>query len=192
MMDMREVWKDIPSFEGIYQASTDGRIKRVSNGPSTYAGRILKPTTHYNGYMEVSLCADGKQYKSLRIHTLVLITFSKPKPDGYQCRHLDGNKQNNRLTNLVWGTSKENANDRRNHGGYKGTRGSKNITAKLTENQVKEIRKLLGSTLKNKHNKGLTLKQIAQQYGVSIPTISAIKIGRTWKNMEKKNGESIK
>lgn len=180
---MREVWKDIPGFETIYQASTYGRIKRIANGPSTCCGRILKPSVHHSGYLEVSLCMDGKQYKSLRIHTLVLITFSGPRPDEYQCRHLDGNKQNNHLTNLIWGTPKENANDRRNHGRYKGISGSKNVTAKLTEDQIKEIKRLIGNTRKNKHNKNMTLKQIAKRYKVSISTISDIKNRKIWKDI---------
>lgn len=190
MISIMEVWKDIPNFEDIYQVSTHGRIKRITNGPSTYSGRLLKPTIHHSGYMEVSLCKNGKQYKSLRIHMLVLITFVGKRPNKQECRHLNGNRHNNMLSNLTWGTHKENMQDRINHGRCIVPRGSSHNLAKLTETQVVEIKKLLGSTLKNKHNKGLTLKEIAQQYGVSIPTISYIKTGKTWKHVERKNGKS--
>ncbi|MEE9574062.1 MAG: NUMOD4 domain-containing protein [Candidatus Neomarinimicrobiota bacterium] len=189
---MKEVWKDIPNFEGVYQASTHGRIKRVANGPSTHNNRLLKPTRHHSGYMEVSLCKDGKQYKSLRIHMLILITFVGERPNKQECRHLDGNRQNNMLSNLTWGTHKENMQDRIKHGKYIAPKGSLNNLAKLTETQVLEIKKLLGSTLKNKHNQGLKLKEIAKRYKVSISAISYIKIRKTWKHMEKQDGKSIK
>lgn len=78
---MREIWKDIPNFEYVYQISTKGRVRRVMNGPSTFCGFILKPTKHHSGYLEVSLCKDGKQHKSLRIHTLVLTTFTGQKKE---------------------------------------------------------------------------------------------------------------
>lgn len=182
---MEEVWKDIPNFKGIYQISTHGRIKRIANGPSTYNGRLLKPTTHHSGYMEVSLCKNSKQHKSLRIHMLVLITFVGKRPNGQECRHLDGNRQNNMLSNLTWGTHQENMKDRANHGRFIPKKGSLNNKAKLTESQVVKIKNLLGSTLKHKHNKSLTLKEIAKLYGVSISVISCIKTGKTWKHVEK-------
>lgn len=187
---MIEVWKDIPGFELVYQASTYGRIKRIASGPSTCRGRILKPTIHHSGYLDVSLCKNSKQYKSLRIHSLILLTFSGPRPPRYQCRHLDGNKHNNYLSNLEWGTQAENAKDRIRHGRYTGVCGSKNTKSKLTEKQVKRIKKLICDTPKHKHNKSTTLKQIAQEYGVAISTLSSIKNGKTWKHVEITNVQS--
>ena len=180
----KERWADIPWLEGSYQASTFGRIRRATSGPSTKPGRLVKQSKHHSGYMEVSLCVNGIQYKSVRVHKLVLTTFVGAKPQGYQCRHLDGNKQNNHLSNLVWGTPKENARDRHLHRQYNGVRGSQNAKAKLTESQVIEIKKFVGNTGKHKHNKHMTLKQIAQLYCVSVATISAIKNGDTWKHVE--------
>lgn len=183
----KEQWKDIPGFESFYQASTHGRIMRIVKGPSTKQGRILKQQKHHSGYMQVCLCVNGRQYKSLRIHKLVLTTFVGPKLYNYQCRHLDGNKQNNHLPNLKWGTPKENANDRHKHGRYIGICGSKNNSSKLIEKQIIEIKLLTDETSKNKHNKKILLREIALKYGVSISTISCIKNNKTWKHMEEQN-----
>lgn len=114
---MNEIWRDIPNFEGCYQASTEGRIKslsRITIGENRYTIRehILKGNISVAGYVIVHLSKDGT-HKYKKVHKLVALTFpeicGKPFP-GAEVMHLDDCKTNNKATNLRWGTRKENAN----------------------------------------------------------------------------------
>lgn len=89
------------------------------------------------GYRSICLCRDGK-VRRVSVHTLVLTTFVGPCPDGMQCRHLDGNTENNHINNLAWGTIAENHNDKILHG--TSGKGEKNSSAKLKAADVLEIR----------------------------------------------------
>lgn len=109
---MKEVWKNIPEYEGYYQASNMGRIRSIDRVvldrgfPRKFKGRILIPDVlSKQGYLRVRLCVNGK-VKSLLVHRLVLAAF-------YGWKELEGNHKNfitndNRLINLEYVTSKEN------------------------------------------------------------------------------------
>jgi hypothetical protein len=100
---------------------------------------ILKKKITYDGRHEVSISPNvNKIRKSHLVHKLILWTFRGFAPEGMECRHLDGNPQNNKLTNLVWGTKLENSADRRRHGQWEGGEGNGN--AKLTKQNVYHIR----------------------------------------------------
>jgi hypothetical protein len=75
--------------------------------------RVQKCPTY--GYLTVTLSEKGTT-ATIKLHRLVLEAFIGPRPQGMVCRHLDGNKLNNRLSNLLWGTPAENAADRVLHG----------------------------------------------------------------------------
>ena len=97
---MEEVWRDIPGWEGLYQASTLGRIRSLKY----YGGsRIhLKATKlSKNGYVMVTLCRNGEEYTKTVNH-LVALTFI-PNPNDYpEVNHKDECKTNNAVTNLEW------------------------------------------------------------------------------------------
>lgn len=97
---MNEVWKDIIGYEGLYQISNLGQVKRD--------GRILKQNLDGRGYLGLALSKNGKA-KTNRIHKLVAWHFVGGFNEGLQVNHIDGNKQNNKSTNLEWVTHKENA-----------------------------------------------------------------------------------
>jgi len=171
-----ELWKDIENYKGFYQVSDYGQIKRIENTSGTYIGRILKPQIYHNKYLYVTLCKNT-QKKKLLIHRLVLEAFVGFCPSGLECRHLDGNRQNNKLNNLKWGTRSENQYDSIKHGTrfQPDNHGSKQWLAKLTDNKVKEIKHLLMS--------GVSQIQIAKQFHVCPTTISRIATGKTWKHI---------
>lgn len=107
-----EIWKDIPNYEGIYQASNLGRIRSLPRQTNNQFGkkeRILKPKLTHNGYYQVALFknSNGKFYL---VHRLVWIAFNGQIPEGYEINHLDERPVNNALSNLSLVTHKENLN----------------------------------------------------------------------------------
>lgn len=111
-----EQWQVIPSNES-YEVSSLGRVRSLFN---TWGNRheipVMKlPTSTPAGYRLVSLSRDCKT-RTRFVHHLVLEAFDSRKiPDG-QSRHLDGNRANNRLSNLKWGSAAENTTDRMQNG----------------------------------------------------------------------------
>lgn len=122
-----EIWKDIPGWEGLYQASSLGRIKSLERRVWNHKGyklkgeQVLKPcknTYRKTPYFYVRL-SDAKRglQKSLAVHVLVCKTFHGPKPESIDgdsninCMHLNGNSLDNRACNLRWGTHAENMNE---------------------------------------------------------------------------------
>lgn len=100
---MEEVWKDVPGYEGLYQASNIGRIKSI-----TYrTEHILKPATHRCGYLWVIL-TNGKIRKTLYVHRLVCLAFIGNPENKETVNHKDGVRNNNHVSNLEWATMAEN------------------------------------------------------------------------------------
>lgn len=105
---MKEIWKDIPSYEGYYQASTLGRIKSLkywSNVQKKYYDRelILKTTKDKGGYPYLTLSKNGVK-KTVRVHKLIALTFV-PNPNNYRhINHINKNKECNLPSNLEWCT----------------------------------------------------------------------------------------
>jgi hypothetical protein len=106
----------------------------------------------------------GRWYK---VHRFVLECFVGPCPAGMMCRHIDGDRTNNRLSNLAWGTAAENKADAIAHG--TSVNGERTGTAKLTESQVLAIRQ-----------DGRPHHALAAEYGVGKSTIGRIKIRESW------------
>ena len=104
-MNDKEIWKDIKGYEGLYQISTNGDIKRVWKSKET----ICKPSLDSNGYKQITLTKNKKR-KSYKIHKLVAITFINNKNNYKEINHKDENKLNNNVNNLEWCTRKYNCN----------------------------------------------------------------------------------
>ena len=96
-----EEWKDIPGFNGKYQASNLGRIRstRFYGNPRI---KILKPQYNKGGYQKVMLVDDNSKHCQMLIHRLVAMTFI-PNPYGLPCiNHKDEVRDNNIVDNLEW------------------------------------------------------------------------------------------
>ena len=170
---MTENWKSVVGYEGIYECSDQGRVRsltrRVRNSRGTTSkvnGCYLRGQTLRGGYLGVNLCRDGTQ-KTYVIHILMMALFVGPRPPGLVIRHIDGNCQNNKLENLVYGTYKENSADRYIHGTM--LFGEKMPLAKLTEKDVEFIRA-----------SSEPQRKLARLFGVSQTAIGKAKRGENW------------
>lgn len=122
---MKEIWKDIKGYEGIYQVSSEGRVRsldRVEDRGRNIKGKILKPSINPYGYCVVGLFKNGTQKKNM-VHRLVAEAFI-PNPDNKpEIDHINTIKIDNTVflnedgsvnydkTNLRWVTKKENMNN---------------------------------------------------------------------------------
>lgn len=163
-----EVWKDIPGYEGEYQASTYGRIKSVERkvvSKNWYTGepfyrtvpeRILKPGRYCkSGHVSVIL-RRGTSGKP--VHQLIMKTFIGEVPDGMEVLHINGIPTDNRLSNLRYGTRRENILDVYHQG---------KSWRKLSTDDVEAIRFGLYC--------GIRGSELAVMYDISQATISSIK-----------------
>lgn len=106
---MKEIWKDIPNYEGEYQVSNLGRVKsfRASSKYGSQKEYILNPTSKENGYCNVTLYGKYGRHKYL-VHRLVAEAFI-PNPNNLpQVNHKDENPLNNAASNLEWCTAEYN------------------------------------------------------------------------------------
>ena len=106
---MQEVWKAIPSYEGRYEVSDQGRVRSFCRD---LQGHILKPGRMSSGHLSVALGRNNSQC----VHKLVLLTFIGAAPVRHECLHINGIPSDNRLCNLRWGTRSENILDAVRHG----------------------------------------------------------------------------
>lgn len=116
-MTTEEIWKPVVGYEGLYEVSDHGRVRSldrvihfVDGRTQTHRGRELVGGIASNGYRMIQLRKE-KCGKSYTVHNLVLTAFEGPRPEGYVGCHYDGNKLNNRLDNLRWGTVSDNMYD---------------------------------------------------------------------------------
>lgn len=164
MPTIKEVWLDIPGYEGVYEASNLGFVRRVKTG------RVLKSSAEPGSYRHVTLSVENRQ-RTVKVSIAVLSAFCGPAPfPGADAAHNDGDSTNDRLTNLRWATKVENQADIDRHGTR--CRGEAVYGAKLTARRVRTIRARISSGLRN--------PPIAKEFGVSISTIHLIRHRKIW------------
>jgi hypothetical protein len=177
-----ERWLPVPGFEGLYEVSDLGRVRSLDRvvpqanrwggvSHSLRKGRILKPGRHAGGHLFVCLCNETGHHQ-IFIHRLVLMAFDRLRPDGMECRHLDGDPTNNRFDNLAWGTRLENMADRTALGEHNPPRGVRNSRAILDEEKVRLIRQ--------EYAFGERKSDIARSLGVHRNVVGKVLSGRTW------------
>ena len=166
-----ERWKEIPGYEGYYEASTLGHIRSVRDERNTYNGKILRPRLKPNGYLQYGLTRDGKT-RTFKSSRLIAKTFLPNPENKLTVNHKNGIKNDDRLENLEWATISENTQHAVDTGLLKPKMGEDVRGAKITNEQALQISHLL--------DKGVDYRIIAQAFGVHKMCIQDIKHGRTW------------
>lgn len=164
-----EEWKDT-EYSG-YQVSSAGRVRTKDrmivgkDGRSElHRGRVLKQQRLKNGYCEVSVSIDGKR-RHRTVHSLVAETFLGRRDGRQDVMHLNGDRSDNRVENLSFGTRAENLHSTYDYGG-------KQATGKLSLSDVDEIRGLL--------RKGEGVADIARLFKVCVSTIYHVRDGKSF------------
>jgi len=172
-----EMWKDVVGYEGVYQVSSFGRVKRVKAASGTHIDKVLTPFRQTCGYLVVHLCHKRKRATCL-VHRLVALAFLPPS-DKSQINHKNGDKTNNRLDNLEWATPKENIQHAYAVLGRKPSqpKGEENRNAKLTVQQVRQVRTLYATD-------NYSHRALADMYGVSSHTIGRILRCEAWQHVD--------
>lgn len=116
MIQPIEIWKPVSGYEGLYEVSNTGFVRRASASRRAPSGRMVKSRPNAGGYLRVCLYRAGAQ-KDHFVHHLVLEAFVGSRPEGMEgCHSPDRNPANNDATNLRWDTKSENQYDRVRHG----------------------------------------------------------------------------
>lgn len=159
-----EIWLPVPNHES-YQVSNYGRVKSFKG-----KAKILKPSCLPTGYLFVGLHKGGKQTKLL-IHRLVALTFI-PNPDSKpEVNHIDGHPLNCHVSNLEWCTRSENLSHAISTGLIR--QGEDHHSAKFTNEQIVYMRDNPDS---------LSTSQLGRLFDVQPTVISAIQLGKTYRN----------
>ncbi len=178
--EVEEDWRSIVGFEGVYEVSISGRVRRVLQSSGTQAGRVVRPQYRDpQGYPCVVLYRSQKA-RCCFLHHLVAEAFIGPRPLGKEINHKDGNKRNPNVMNLEYVSPSQN----RKHAVDTGllyvpperrARGEKIGVSKLDLGKIKAILK--------DHAEGVYVVTLARRYGVSRQTIWKITSRRTWKEV---------
>jgi len=166
---MSEIWKDIEGYGGLYKVSNWGRVKSLKKYAKTNE-RILVKCVDSEGYYRVTLWKRGEGKQDFaKIHKLETNAFLGKCPKGMEVCHYNGNKKDNRLSNLRYDTRAGNKKDDVRLGTYKGTNAG---NCKLKECEVKMMRYL--------HKKGIKQTLIAKMFKIDGGYLNKIVHYKFW------------
>lgn len=169
-----EEWKDIPGmFSGFYQASNNGKIRSLdrivrqrNNREQCKKGKVLSPAISRLGYCVCALSKNNK-LNSYPVHRLIAFAWLGFPPIGkYEINHIDGNKQNNNISNLEWSNRTDNLNHAIKMGLMRYNYGENNCNSKFSN--IERI------TIMEERLNGGTLVNLGIKHKVAPSTIARI------------------
>ena len=178
---MQEMWKDVLGYEELFQVSNIGRFY------SKRSNKVLKLNLRKDGYLQLSTSIGGRMgvKKCFKIHILVAELFlDKPTQEQLNwaekshygvvfVNHIDGDKTNNKSTNLEWATGKENTQHYLNELDGKIKLSTRRQTqAKMSDSSVRYARE--------KYKEGISQRAIAKILGVSRDSVGRAIRGYKW------------
>lgn len=189
-----EKWRSVVGYEGLYSVSNLGRVRRdapsARPGSTCKVGRVMRVSPSHRRrrdgsikyeYLGLSLNNSAGK-KRIFVHQLVAAAFIGLRPQGSEVNHIDGNKWNNRLTNLEYLTKTEHGKHRITSG--QALRGEQSPVSKLTDDKVRQIRALYrpcktGTRSANEPPR-MGIYQLADRFGVDATLISLILKRKIW------------
>lgn len=170
---MNENWKAIPGWEGLYEASNLGQIKRIAPARGTNAGTVLSSKPRQDGYVSVCLVRSPGNRRSIKVHRLIALTWIGNPPKGKSVvNHKNGIKNDNRVENLEWTDLSGNLRHAFAIGLQPSRSGEGNANARITARHARRIRA--------RYRKE-SLSAIAESTGMTRANVSAIVNHKTWK-----------
>jgi hypothetical protein len=167
VMNQPEEWRMI-SWAPNYEFSSLGRVRRITDAPGTYAGKIMSQAMS-SGYLQLNLSLGGGKIVTRKVHRLICEAFHGAAPSViHQAAHGDGNRTNNCANNLRWALPVENSSDDLANGVR--PMGESHPLARLTEENVKEIRGAYADLV----------ERFAKQHGIGKGYVRNIIAGRAW------------
>lgn len=168
-----ERWRWVDGYEGLYMVSDHGRV--LSTPKKTAHGRILKQRENWAGYMGVCLCRNGEK-KSKSVHRLVAKAFVENKDNKPEVNHLNGDRADNRASNLEWATRSENERHAYRVLGKEPNKPwdgkPRKFARRFTDEQVRAIRA-----------DRRAYRAIGREYGVSKTTVRDIKTLKNYREV---------
>jgi hypothetical protein len=182
---VEEVWMPVEGYDASFSVSSLGNVRSETRsiphrrlGQAVHKGKPIVPTTKKsksNKYAIVSFTKEGKG-RTFQVHQLVAKTFLTNEKNLPHVNHIDGNGLNNRLDNLEWISPRDNVTHAYQSGLRRSMRGEMSSSAKLTEKQVREIKKYL-------EEGAFSQRKLAEIYQVVPMVITQIKLRKTWKHV---------
>lgn len=166
--------RHVPGWPG-YAVTDAGEVwscRRRHTGQILPAWHRLRLASTAGRYQKVNLSTDSRAVQ-FSVHRLVLIAFVGEAPRGEQACHANGNSRDNRLLNLRWGSASANGRDRIKHG--RSGKGSANVKAKLSDDDVRAIRLT--------HAAGHSYRMIAQRFGIGAQMVRLIVLRKYWRHV---------
>lgn len=179
---MTKIWKPVKGYEDYYEVNTDGDIRTIERYIILPTHKYLKKQKYLKqfvdgrGYMHVKLYNGKGSAKSTTTHRVVATTFIENPHNLPEINHKDGNKLNNNVDNLEWVTRSYNVKHAYVFRDPKTYKGSGNKLAKLTEEQVIELRK-------ERETHKTTYKKLAEKYKIGITLVGYIVNRKTWRHV---------
>ncbi|MGE0289327.1 MAG: NUMOD4 motif-containing HNH endonuclease [Bradyrhizobium sp.] len=175
-----EEWRSVVDFPA-YSVSDQGRVRRELSNQGGTAGRILKCSPNGCGYLQMQFWAGRTKRERIRlVHHLVMEAFIGQRPEGMTVNHKNGLKTDNRLANLEYCTQAENNRHAREVLGFRpgqnSPAGVDHYKAKITEDQVRELRRL--------HAAGGGAYALGKSLGLKKGAIWALIHRKSWKHVE--------
>lgn len=177
-----ERWMPVVGYEGLYSISDIGRVRAEPKLVHHRDGRVCSrkqklmrpaPSRLYL-YLSVRLLGADGRYSTHYVHTLVLEAFGGRRPHGMEVCHCDGDRQNNRFTNLRWDTRSGNHADKNAHG--TATVGERHPMRKLDNATVMKIRA--------RRDQGASSSQLSEEFDISRMTAYRAATGKSWSHLK--------
>ena len=178
---MTEVWIPVKGYEGLYEVSNLGEVKSLPkiSGTCMRQEKILsKNRLSKDGYIRVALAKNGKPHE-FKVHKIVAEHFVPNLQNKETVNHIDGNKLNNRIDNLEWADRHEQLIHAYKLELKKPMRGRLSCNAKLSEDDVRYIRKHY-----KRNSTEFGTVALSKKFGVTDRVIGLVVNGKSYRNVE--------